>query len=36
VNNDELSRQALGPEEFMIQTKWDFSDEDFCKLTPPD
>lgn len=36
VNDAEVSRSALGPEEFMIQTKWDFSDEDFWELTPPD
>ena len=36
VNDAEVSSSALGPEEFMIQTKWDFSDEDFWELTPPD
>lgn len=34
VNDDAMSKKALGPEEFMLQVKWDFSDEDlFWDLT---
>lgn len=28
VNDDTVSKKALGPEEFMLQVKWDFSDQD--------
>ena len=28
VNDTALTRKALGPEEFMLQVKWDFSDQD--------
>ena len=31
VNDDTLSRKAVGPEEFVLQVKWDFSDQDLFR-----
>lgn len=31
--DDNRSRFAVGPEEFLAQVKWDFSEEDFFELT---